>query len=106
MATLGAPVRLGADRPDSHRAHRRARSAASWAALVLMVLQVPFFVSIALTSPLAGRIALSLLWLAVFTVGVHHRRRPGWVFALAVAMAGCWYLLGVVAVPYLGWLVR
>lgn len=74
------------------------------ASLVLMVLQVPFFVSIALTTPLVVRIALSLYWLAVFTLGVHWRRRASRVLLLTVAMAVTWYGIGVLAAPHLAWL--
>lgn len=72
--------------------------------LVLMVAQVPFFVSIALTTPLSARIGLGLLWLVQFSLGVHYRSsRPMVPLLLAVAMAASWYVLGVVAAPYLGW---
>ena len=72
--------------------------------LVLMVLQVPFFVSIALTAPLLARTGLGALWLVQFTLGVHWRSsRPLVPMLLAGVMAASWYLLGVVAAPHLGW---
>ncbi|WP_147918239.1 hypothetical protein [Ruania zhangjianzhongii] len=72
--------------------------------LLLMIAQVPFFVSIALTAPLTARIGLGALWLLQFTLGVHWRsNRPMLPLLLAALMTGTWYLLGVVAAPYLGW---
>src|SRR5699024_5406063 len=103
MATLGAPIGL----EHRHRASGRARTVAgvtvSAVSLVLMVAQVPFFVSIALTTPLGMRVALSLYWLAVFTLGVHWRRRPVRVLVLAIAMVVTWYGIGVLAGPHLDW---
>ena len=75
--------------------------------LLLMVAQVPFFVSIALTAPLTARIGLGLVWLVQFTLGVHWRSsRPLLPLALAGAMIATWYLLGVVAAPHLGWTIE
>lgn len=59
-----------------------------------MVVQVPFFVSIALTAPLAGRIGLWVVWLSIFILGVHWRGRPPRVLLLAGVLACCWSVLG------------
>lgn len=75
--------------------------------LLLMVAQVPFFVSIALTAPLTARIGLGALWLMQFTLGVHWRSsRPLMPLLLAGLMIATWYLLGVVAAPHLGWTIE
>ena len=72
--------------------------------LLLMIAQVPFFVSIALTAPLSARIGLGVLWLVQFTLGVHWRTsRPALPLLLAGVMTATWYLLGMVAAPHLGW---
>ena len=74
--------------------------------LLLMIAQVPFFVSIALTAPLSARIGLGVLWLVQFTLGVHWRSsRPMVPLLLAGVMTASWYLLGVVAAPHLGWTI-
>jgi len=106
MASVGAPLpRL----PRQHAAARpRVRTVLGVLCvamgLVLMVAQVPFFVSIALTAPLGARVLLGAVWLAGFTLGVHWRStRPLAPLLLAAMMAASWYLLGVVAAPHLGW---
>lgn len=106
MASVGAPL------PRLSRQHSAARPRVRTAlgvlcvasGLVLMVAQVPFFVSIALTAPLGARVVLGVLWLGQFTLGVHWRStRPLAPLLLATTMAASWYLLGVVAAPHLGW---
>src|SRR5699024_10076808 len=96
---------LGLD--HRHRASGRARAVAgvtaSAVSLVLMVAQAPVFVSIALTTPLGMRVALSLSWLAAFTGGVHWRRRRVRVLVLAIAVVVTWYGIGVLGGPHLDW---
>ena len=114
MASVGAPLprlqRQQAGVIQRQRAGVRSRARAvlgvlcAAGGLLLMVVQVPFFVSIALTAPLTARVGLGLLWLVQFTLGVHWRAsRPLLPLLLAAAMAASWYLLGVVAAPHLGW---
>lgn len=107
MASVGTTL-PGQDSPTpASRLRAGLGLACALVGLLLMVLQVPFFISIALPAPLPARIGLGALWLLEFTLGVHWRAsRPAVPLLLAVVMAASWYLLGVVAAPYLGWTIE
>ncbi len=107
MASVGAPLpRLPQEQvPARPRVRTVLGVLGAAAGLVLMVVQVPFFVSIALTAPLGARVGLGVLWLVQFTLGVHWRSRPGVVVLVALLMMATWYVLGVHAAPFFGWQV-
>jgi hypothetical protein len=85
---------------------RRILSAvAGWLALAAMLVLAPFFLASGLLAPLWGVVAIMLIWVGLFVLGVMLllRRRPLWVLPIPVIALGLWWLVMSSGEQFLGW---
>ncbi|UFU05508.1 hypothetical protein [Ruania halotolerans] len=93
-------------RVDTPSPHPVVHTLLAGTGMLLMIAQVPFFLSIGILAPASGRLLLTGAWVLLVTLGVHwFRDHPGRVLGLAVLMAVLWYCVGVLAEDALGWTV-
>lgn len=74
-------------------------------ALVLLVLEAPFFLSAGLVAPLWAIILLDAIWLALLSVSIVMivRRKPWWAWGAPVVAALAWALIISIGELALGW---
>lgn len=90
--------------PDAGAHHRRPLAiAAAVLGLVLLVVELPFYLAAGLVAPLWAVIVGVVFWVLLATLGVFwFRRHPYWVLGLPVVGAAFW--LGLASLgEVLGW---
>ncbi|SED72837.1 hypothetical protein [Ruania alba] len=93
-------------RGEISRPHPVADTLLAATGMLLMIAQVPFFLSIGILAPLTGRVVLIAAWLLLATLGLHwFRDHPARVLGLAMVMGVFWYTAGVLAEGWLDWTV-